>query len=134
MARQHLFQPLFRRGARRIHLVNDTRELLLAESIEAAFDSRSRRTGLLGRTAFATGSVLAIAPSNAVHTFSMRFPIDVLFITREGRVVKRVLDLKPGRVAGAWRAFAALEFAAGSAAVAATTVGDRLTLQEQQGA
>jgi uncharacterized membrane protein (UPF0127 family) len=129
-----VFQPLLRRGAGRLLLVNDSRELILADSIEAAFDSRSRRTGLLGRTALAAGSVLAIAPSNAVHTFSMRFPIDVLFITREGLVVKRVLDLKPGRVAGAWRAFAALEFAAGSPGVAATTVGDRLTLQEHHGA
>ena len=134
MARQHFFQPLFRRGASRPLLVNDSREIILADSIEAAFDSRSRRTGLLGRTAFAAGSVLAIAPSNAVHTFSMRFPIDVLFVSREGRVVKRVLDLKPGRVAGAWRAFAALEFAAGSPGVAATTVGDRLTLQERHSA
>ena len=59
----------------------------------------------------------------------MQFPIDVLFIRRDGTVVKRVLNLKARRIAVAWRAFAVLEFAAGSLAVAETKVGDRLELE-----
>jgi uncharacterized membrane protein (UPF0127 family) len=73
--------------------------------------------------------VLAIAPSNAVHTFGMQFPIDVLFIRRDGTVVKRVLNMKARRIAASLRAFAVLEFAAGSAAVVRTHVGDRLELE-----
>ena len=130
MARPHLFQALFRQEAHRLLLVNQRRGLVLAVSIETAFDSRSRRAGLLGRAAFAAGTVLAIAPSSAVHTFGMRFPIDVLFIDRRGRVIKRVLGLKPGRLAGAFTAFAVLEFAAGSPEVASTAVGDQIVLAE----
>jgi uncharacterized protein len=103
--------------------------LVLAERIDTAFDSRTRRTGLLGRDTLAPESVLAIAPSNAIHTFGMRFPIDVLFIDRRGQVVKRVLGLEPGRISVAWRAFAVLEFASPHRLVALTSVGDRLTLE-----
>ena len=77
----------------------------------------------------APDTVLAIAPSNAVHTFGMQFPIDVLFVRRDGVVVKRVLNLKARRIAAAFRAFAVLEFATGSSTVAATQVGDRLELE-----
>jgi uncharacterized membrane protein (UPF0127 family) len=133
VAHRHFFQTLLRQGAHRFLLVNHSRRLVLAESIETAFDSNARRKGLLGRRAFAPGAVLAIAPSNAVHTFRMQFPIDLLCISREGRVVKRVLGLKPGRIAAALRAFAVLEFAAGSAQVASTSIGDRLALRDNSG-
>ena len=75
------------------------------------------------------GTVMAIAPSNAVHTYGMQFPIDVLFIRRDGVVVKRALHVKSRRIAFAWGAFAVLEFAAGVPAVEATQVGDRLELE-----
>ena len=77
----------------------------------------------------APDTVLAIAPSNAVHTFRMQFPIDVLFVRRDGVVVKVVLNLEARRIAAAFRAFAVLEFATGSSTVAATEVGDRLELE-----
>jgi uncharacterized membrane protein (UPF0127 family) len=131
MARPHVFQPLLRQQSPGLLLVNETLGVVLARSIETAFDSRARRTGLLGRETFAAGTVLAIAPSSAVHTFGMRFPIDVLFINRAGRVVKRALGVKPGRITGTLTAFAALEFAAGALGVAWTAVGDQLKLIER---
>ena len=129
MARPHLFQPLLARSPLDWRLVNSTRDVTLAGRIEAAFDSESRRKGLLGRQALAPDAVLAIAPSNAIHTFGMQFPIDVLFISRDGRVLKRLLALKARRIAISLRAFAVLEFAAGNAAVAVTRAGDRLGFQ-----
>ena len=128
MARPNVFQALFRHGTHRARLVNETGGVVLAAAIETAFDSRARRAGLLGRETLAAGTVLAIAPSSAVHTFGMRFAIDVLFIDRRGQVIKRVLGLKPGRIAGTLTAFAVLEFAAGSPEVASTVVGDQLRL------
>lgn len=129
MARPHIFEPLLGRGAGRCRLVNRSKGIVLAERVEPAFDSRTRRTGLLGRDALATDAVLAIAPSNAVHTIGMRFPIDVLFITRAGRVTKRVLQLRPLRLAASLSAFAVLEFAADHPAVAATAVGDEVAIE-----
>ena len=49
MARPHILQPLLHEGAARGRLVNRTRGIVLAETVETAFDSRTRRTGLLGR-------------------------------------------------------------------------------------
>ena len=128
MARPHIFEPLLRNGAGCYRLVNRTNGIVLAEAVETAFDSRSRRTGLLGRDALGADAVLAIAPCNAVHTIRMRFPIDLLFITRAGYVSKRVLGLRPGRIAVSLSAFAVLEFAAGHPGVAATAVGDQVAV------
>jgi uncharacterized membrane protein (UPF0127 family) len=129
VAKSHIFQPLLARPESVHRLVNRSRNLVLASRVEAAFDSATRRKGLLGRSALASDTVLAIAPSNAVHTFGMQFPIDVVFVRRDGSVVKRVLNLKARRIAAALRAFAVLEFAAGQPTVAATQVGDRLELE-----
>ena len=126
----HLFQPLLRSNARSHQLVNRTRGVLLATQVETAFDSRSRRRGLLGRQALPADTLLAIAPSNAVHTFGMRFPIDVLFVARDGRVVKRVVSMQARRIAAALRAFAVLEFGAAHHGVAQTRVGDVLAFEE----
>jgi uncharacterized membrane protein (UPF0127 family) len=61
----------------------------------------------------------------------MRFAIDVLFVNRGGRVIKRALGLKPGRIAATLTAFAVLEFAAGAPEVAWTNVGDQLALVDR---
>lgn len=112
-------------------LINRTRGLVLATRLEPALDSASRRKGLLGRTGLATSEALAIAPSNAVHTFGMTFPIDLLFVSRDGTVRKRVVALRRGRIALALRAFAVIEFAAHHPGVAQTQVGDVLGVSSQ---
>jgi uncharacterized protein len=117
------------RQAREHRLVNNSRSLVLATVIEPAFDSTTRRTGLLGRLALPFDTVLAIAPSSAIHTFGMHFPIDVLFVNRDGVVIKRVLSLNARRIAIALRAFAVLEFGAGHPGVRHTEIGDALALE-----
>jgi hypothetical protein len=91
-----------------------------------AFDSRSRRSGLLGRDTFGDGQAMIIAPSNAIHTFFMRFPIDIAFVTRAGRVVKTCHGVRPWRLAGALRAYAAIELPAGTLVLCETVSGDVL--------
>ena len=129
MARPHIFAPLLARNAGPHRLVNRTRGLVLTQNVEGAFDSRARRTGLLGRDSLPHDTVLAIAPSNAVHTFGMRFAIDLLYVRRDGAVVKRVLALQPRRISAALSAFAVLEFGAGHPGVRGTAVGDELVLE-----
>jgi uncharacterized membrane protein (UPF0127 family) len=70
------------------------------------------------------------APS--VHMFFMRFPIDVVFLDRDWRVVGVRHELRPWRFAGARRAVAALELPAGAAATAGIEEGDVLALEEQE--
>lgn len=95
----------------------------LADNVTLAGDSRARRTGLLGRDALPAGQALVLAPCQGIHTFGMRFPIDVVGVTRDGRVVKIIDSLPPRRVALAWRAFAIVELAAGRCRDAGLSVG-----------
>jgi uncharacterized protein len=96
---------------------------VLADRVQLAGDSLSRRRGLLDRVALASGEGLIIAPTCAIHTFGMRFPIDVVFVDRTGRVLRVVTELPPRRVSAAWGGFAAVEVAAGRCRDAGLTSG-----------
>lgn len=118
--------PLLQTDSTRHVLENVRTGRVVAANLLTAFDSASRRQGLLGRDGLADGTALIIAPSNAVHTFFMRFPIDILFVRRDGRVVKMRSGVGPRRIAASLRAFAVIEMAAGSLTQSDTTAGDQL--------
>ena len=120
--------PMLDRPEAAFGLSNADRGTVLATRIEAAFDSASRNRGLLGRDGVPPQTAMVIAPSNAVHMFFMRFPIDAVFVARDGRVLKTVAGLRPWRIAAAWRAFAVVEGPVGMIADTGTTVGDRLSV------
>ena len=126
MSRPHFLQPLLRRSEGKPTLRNTRSGLPIATEVETAFSSADRRRGLLGRDGLSAGQALVIAPTNLVHTFSMRFPIDILFVARDGRVVKVREAVPPRRIAGAWRGFAVIEMAAGEARRSQTRAGDVL--------
>jgi uncharacterized membrane protein (UPF0127 family) len=121
--------PLVRSPQGRLLLCNTRNGRILADALTGAFDSASRNRGLLGRSGLPAGHALVIAPTSAIHTGFMRFPIDVAFVGRDGTVLKVARDLKPWRIAASLRAFAALEFSAGVLAAADTRAGDQLTIQ-----
>jgi uncharacterized protein len=100
--------------------------------LEVAVESATRKKGLLGRDGLAEGSGLVIAPTNAVHTFFMRFPIDIVFVTRGGEIVKIRPAVRAWRMAAALRAYAVIELAAGGAASAGLQVGDRVAVQRRE--
>ena len=90
-------------------LVRD--EKVLA-ALEVADSFRARSRGLLGRDGIDGAFVLR--PARQVHTFGMRFPIDVAFCAEEGKVV-HVVSMRPGRVSRlVWTARFVIEAAAGS--------------------
>ena len=109
-------------------LQNSRTGLMLAVEIEPAFDSKSRNRGLLGRARLDDGSALILAPCSSIHTFFMHFAIDVLFVKKDGRVVKMYPGLPAWRIAFALGAFAAIELPSGTAAVSGTRSGDLVVL------
>jgi uncharacterized protein len=121
--------PLLREPSTRFRLVNARTGAVIADAVSGAFDSATRRRGLLGRDGMAAGEALIIAPTNAIHTFFMRFAIDVAFVARDGRVLKVRSRMRPWRMSAAFRAFGVVEMAAGSFASAATDSGDTLALE-----
>ena len=87
----------------------------LANAVEGAFDSATRNRGLLGRDSFTPGSALIIAPCTSVHTWFMRFPIDVVFVSKLGEIKKVRPAVGPWPLAAAWNSFAVVELPAGGA-------------------
>jgi uncharacterized membrane protein (UPF0127 family) len=88
----------------------------------------TRMRGLLGGGGLESGEGLLLRPSGSVHTFFMRFPIDVVFLSRDGEVLKIAQALPPWRTAAARRAKMALELGAGEADRSGIRVGSRLDL------
>ena len=99
---------------------------VLATHLEVAGDSASRRKGLLGRERLDPGCAVLIAPTQGVHTFGMRFAIDIVAISRDGVVVKIRSNVPRRRIVLSLKAFAIVELEAGAASAASLKVGDRL--------
>ena len=118
--------PLLRADAHDHVLENARTRMVVADRLLTAFDSASRRRGLLGRDGLPVGTALIIAPSNAVHTFFMRFPIDVAFVRRDGRVIKARAAVRPWRLTASLRGFTVIELPAGTLERSNTICGDRL--------
>ncbi|MEV6781881.1 DUF192 domain-containing protein [Streptomyces sp. NPDC051098] len=98
-----------------------------AVPVEIAATYGPRRRGLLGRDGI-DGAML-LTPCNSVHTFRMRFAIDVAYLDRKLRVVK-VRTMGPGRLGRPrLRARHVLEAAAGAMAEWGVVAGARLTIE-----
>ena len=121
--------PLVNRPDAGYSLRNAQTGEMVALRVERALDSRSRRRGLLGRDGLPDDTALVIAPSNAVHTFRMRFAIDVVFVRRNGEVLKICAAVPANRIALRVGAFAVIEMPAGAAAQANLQSGDQLMFE-----
>lgn len=101
---------------------------MVATVLELAADSASRNRGLLGRSALPPDHALILAPSNFVHTFFMQFAIDILFVARDGQVLKARCAVPARRIVGRLGAFAVIELAAHALNRSQTAAGDRLSI------
>jgi uncharacterized membrane protein (UPF0127 family) len=105
-------------------LVHDDRVLA---ALEVADDRRSRRRGLLGRDGI--DGALLLRPARSVHTFGMRFPIDVAHLDGAGTIV-HLCTMAPNRLGRpVWRARGVLECEAGSLSRWGLDVGDQVELR-----
>ena len=105
--------PLIGKGVGQCELVNAERGSVLASQVEPAFDSTTRKKGLLGRDSIPDDYALIIAPCSAVHTFGMRTPLDLVFVAKNGTITKTCRGVQPWRMAGSMRAHAVVEAAPG---------------------
>ena len=102
---------------------------VVCERCTLARNPLSRMRGLLGRRGLAEGEGLLLQPAGSIHTFFMRFPIDVVFLDGERRVVKVASGVRPWRAAAAKHSRAVLELTAGEAARIGVVAGDVLRLE-----
>ena len=102
---------------------------LVADNVAVADTRATRAVGLLSRSGLNPGEALWIVPSRGVHTWWMRFTIDVLALNECGVVVDRVTGLKPWRIRLPRRGTAGvLELPAGCIAATGTELGHRIQL------
>ena len=112
---------------------NATRNVVLADHGELAETPWRRMKGLLGRSELEPGGALVIRPCQGVHTWLMRFPIDVLHVDKSG-IIRRVLpELAPNRLGPVdWGSQFVVELPAGTVRRTGTVAGDRLELAESR--
>jgi uncharacterized membrane protein (UPF0127 family) len=89
-----------------------------------------RARGLLGRPRLEAGEALMIEPCRTVHTFGMRYALDLAFIDRQGRICKVAYGVAPGRLAGSLFAQATVELAAGMLEASGLKLGDAIDWRE----
>ncbi len=109
-------------------LTNATRGNTLATQLEVARTSAERTKGLLGRDSLPPGGGLWIVPCESVHTFWMRFPIDLVYVDRAMRVRKVRSSVGPWRVSACLRAHSVIELPAGIVHQTGTQPGDQLEI------
>ena len=89
----------------------------------------ARMLGLMGRASLPAGAGVLFRPARDVHTWFMRFPIDVVFLDADGVVVDVLPSLRPWRAAVRRGSRSILELAAGECERAGVKPGDRLAVE-----
>ena len=115
---------------RRLVARNASLNRVLADRVDVAATRATRAVGLLSRAGLEPGEALWIVPSRGVHTWGMRFTIDVLALDEGGTVIDCVSNLKPWRVRLPRRGTAGvLELPAGTLAASGTLLGHQVSLE-----
>ncbi len=118
-----------------LRAINATRGTVLCGNLEGAGGMAGKSRGLLGRDRLDenTGMMFEagrLEPFMCMHMMFMRFAIDVVFLNRDGVVIRINHNLRPWRISSVvWGARRALELCAGAVVQSATQVGDRIVLE-----
>lgn len=114
-------------------VVNLTKGTWLATKISKADKFGTRLVGLLRRRSLNPEEALWLVPCKGVHTFGMKFPIDVVFLNRRRRVVQLLSRLAPRSFSGlSWRSYSILELPAGTIERSYTEIGDTMDVSVVQ--
>ncbi|MFH0876829.1 MAG: DUF192 domain-containing protein [Candidatus Omnitrophota bacterium] len=111
-------------------VINATTGQVLFQRARIAQDFKSRSVGLLNRSSLDEDEALLIKPCNAIHTFFMKFPIDIAFLDKNGKVVKARANLGKNRLCSAMlHGYMVLEMSAGSLAKIELNQGNVLKIE-----
>jgi len=114
-------------NASHLRIENAAKGARVADRARLANRFWSRLVGLLDRSHLSAGEGLVLAPGNAIHTLFMRMAIDVIFVDKNGEVVKTAVNVRPFRmVMCPLRTRYTLELPVGVIEQTGTAVGDRI--------
>ena len=109
-----------------IKVVNKTKGIVVADRVSVAKSFWSRLKGLMFRSGMGENEGLIFYDAPSIHTFFMRFPIDVVFMDRQQRVVKISRALKPWRITSCFGSSLTLEIPANRSSAVSMESGDEL--------
>ena len=118
----------YKKGNLKHQVRNVTRGTLIGDAIDSAQTSAARRTGLLKHSKLDEGAGLWIVPCESVHTFFMKFAIDLVYLDRERRIKKTRNAVGPWRLSVCFSAHSILELPAGTIRETQTERGDTLEI------
>ena len=113
-------------------VTNQTNRKVLVQNLELAHTLSKRIIGLMGRPLLPNGEGLLIKRSgNSIHTFFMKFPIDLVFLNSKGQVKHLAKNIRPWRivVAPLFSQTDCLELPAGTIENTETKIGDILSVE-----
>jgi uncharacterized membrane protein (UPF0127 family) len=101
----------------------------LSHHLTVADNLLKRMRGLLGKNEMHIGEALWISPCMSIHTFLMKFPIDVAFLDKRNKVIATIKGLKPNRITRLYFcAVSVIEMPAGTIEATSTAVGDEIEI------
>jgi len=110
-------------------VINRTKKSWLATKVRKADNFMTRLVGLLKRRNLGPEEALWLMPSKGIHTIGMKFPIDVLFLTRDNVVLQVITEMRPCRISTVQlRGYSVLELPSGTIKKSQTEVGDQLEI------
>lgn len=113
-----------------MQVLDKTKNTVLATEAILADTLFARVKGLLGTKELAKGSGLILKPCNSIHMFFMRYPIDVIFLDAQNKVVGVASNIRPWRLSRVfWKARLAVELPADTVAETRTEVGDEISVE-----
>ena len=112
-----------------MRITNTTRSTTLADKARRAGGFLARGRGLMFTSPLPEGGGLVLDPCNSIHMFFMRYPLDIIFVSKDGRVVFMYRGIKPWRMGRVVRgAKIAIELPEGAIDRSGTQVGDRVEI------
>jgi uncharacterized protein len=109
---------------------NESRGTQLGSRVKIARSFWARGRGLMFRASLEEGSGLIIDPCGSIHSMWMRFPIDVLYVARDGKVIRADAEMKPWRIGPLFvRGKYVIELPTGTIARSKTEAGDQLSIR-----
>lgn len=92
--------------------------------VSSACNFVERASGLIFRQQLLTNEVFYIKPCNSVHTFGMKYAIDVVYISKTGIVLKIIKNMQKGKISWCFKAHSVLEFKSNTSDLLAMQNGD----------
>jgi uncharacterized membrane protein (UPF0127 family) len=110
-------------------IINLTKQTWLATKVRKADNFVTRLVGLLKRTHLGPEEALWLMPSKGIHTIGMKFPIDVLFLTKNNEIVGLISGMPPYRISAIhFRSYSVIELPNGTIRKSRTELGDKLEI------